>query len=105
MQTTDSENATQITKLHVRSLRDMVDTLSISGGSVSTSSATIVGIGTSAGKGLMVLGEVTLRGWETVNTRLKLLSIGAQLSRLDISTVPTDVYVTLLELQRCDIFT
>ena len=76
-----------------------VDALSISE-STPTLDTTVVGIGSLAGRGLMTLGEATLRGLQSVNNRLKLRTITAQLSISDASTISADVYDVLLELQR-----
>ena len=80
-------------------LQSMVDALSVPE-SVLTSGSSVGGIGSFTGRGLMTLGEATLRGFRNINERLKLRTITSKLSKSDGSDASDDVYDVLLELQR-----
>lgn len=86
-------------KHRMHDLHRRIDIASISD-SASTRTMTTVGLGAVTGRGLMMLGDVTLRGLRGVNLRLRLRTITTQLSTNNPSTIPAEVYEVLLELQR-----
>ena len=63
-------------------------------------SQTTVGIGTLSGRALVVVGEIALRGVGSMNMRLRLRNIAAQLKQ-DASQVSELRVKDVLELQRC----
>lgn len=76
-----------------------IDALSISASDPSLDT-TIVGIGSLTGRVLMALGELTLRGVETVNLRVKLRMLASKLAQQDKTAVSDAAYDLLLEFQR-----
>lgn len=72
--------------------------LSISG--TSRSAGTVRGIGSVSGRAIIAVGELAIRGIESVNMRLRLRAIGVQLRQED-SSISDEAYQDLLELQRC----
>ncbi|PSS37283.1 hypothetical protein PHLCEN_2v876 [Hermanssonia centrifuga] len=87
----------------LQALRAEIDALSISEGTI-TSGTTAVGIGSSSGRVIMSLGELTLRGMRSLNLRVKLRNISVQLSQADEIKVPDETYNVLLELQRTGLY-
>lgn len=76
-----------------------IDALSISASDPSLDT-TIVGIGSLTGRVLMALGELTLRGVETVNLRIKLRTLASKLAQQDKTAMSDAAYDLLLEFQR-----
>ncbi len=85
--------------LETKALMAQIDALSISGSDLSLNT-TIVGIGSLSGRVLMAVGELTLRGMESVNLRIKLRTLASKLAQQDKTAVSDAAYDLLLEFQR-----
>lgn len=75
------------------------DAASLSISATSRSAGTVRGIGSVSGRAIIAVGELAIRGIESVNVRLRLRAIGAQLRQGETS-VSVEAYRDILELQR-----